>query len=72
MADIVGDRAGRVSLCGADRSVLAGLLLSLGTLAIDRATGFDLIPRWLSGGPDAAMGILTTIAVSMVRWRRWC
>ena len=46
--------------------VLAGLLLSLLTLAIDRATGFDLIPRWLSGGPDAAMGILTTIAVSMV------
>ena len=46
--------------------VLAGLLLSVGTLAIDRATGFDLIPRWISGGPDAAMGILTTIAVSMV------
>ena len=46
--------------------VLAGLLMSLLTLAIDRATGFDLIPRWLSGGPDAAMGILTTIAVSMV------
>jgi uncharacterized membrane protein len=46
--------------------VLAGLLLSLGTLAIDRATGFDLIPRWLTGGPDAAMGILTTVAVSMV------
>jgi uncharacterized membrane protein len=46
--------------------VLAGLLLSVLTLAIDRASGFDLIPRWLSGGPDAAMGILTTIAVSMV------
>lgn len=46
--------------------VLGGLLLSLGTLAIDRATGFDLIPRWLTGGPDAAMGILTTVAVSMV------
>ena len=46
--------------------VLAGLLLSVLTLVIDRATGFDLIPRWLSGGPDAAMGILTTIAVSMV------
>ena len=24
------------------------------------------IPRWLTGGPDAAMAILTTIAVSMV------
>ena len=46
--------------------VLAGLLLSLVTLAIDRATGFEAIPRWLTGGPDAAMGILTTIAVSMV------
>ena len=46
--------------------VLAGLLLSVGTLAIDRVLGFDVIPRWLTGGPDAAMGILTTIAVSMV------
>ena len=46
--------------------VLAGLLLSLVTLAVDRATGFEAIPRWLTGGPDAAMGILTTIAVSMV------
>jgi len=46
--------------------VLVGLLLSLATLAVDRATGFDAIPRWLTGGPDAAMGILTTIAVSMV------
>jgi uncharacterized membrane protein len=46
--------------------VLAGLLLSLFTLAIDRATGFEVIPRWLTGGPDAAMGILTTIAASMV------
>jgi uncharacterized membrane protein len=46
--------------------VLAGLLLSLATLAVDRATGFEAIPRWLTGGPDAAMGILTTIAVSMV------
>jgi len=46
--------------------VLAGLLLSVGTLAVDRLLGFDVIPRWLTGGPDAAMGILTTIAVSMV------
>jgi uncharacterized membrane protein len=44
----------------------AGLLLSVGTLAIDRVTDFDLIPRWITGGPDAAMAILTTIAVSMV------
>jgi len=46
--------------------VLAGVLVSVVTLAIDRAFGFDLIPRWLTGGPDAAMGILTTIAASMV------
>ncbi len=46
--------------------VLGGVLVSIGTIAVDRAAGFGLIPRWLTGGPDAAMGILTTIAVSMV------
>jgi uncharacterized membrane protein len=45
---------------------LAGLVVSVATIAVDRALGFDIIPRWLTGGPDAAMGILTTIAVSMV------
>ena len=46
--------------------VLAGVLVSIGTIAVDRASGFELIPRSFTGGPDAAMGILTTIAVSMV------
>ena len=46
--------------------VLGGLLLSVMTLAVDRARGFDVIPRWLTGGPDAALGILSTIALSMV------
>ena len=46
--------------------VVAGIVLSLGTLTIDRAVGFDMIPRWVTGDPDAALGILTTIAVSMV------
>ena len=46
--------------------VLAGVALSIGTITIDRLTDFDLIPRWMTGGPDAALGILTTIAVSMV------
>ncbi|MGI9051807.1 MAG: DUF2254 domain-containing protein [Ilumatobacteraceae bacterium] len=46
--------------------VLGGLVISIVTLAVDRATGFDVIPRWLTGGPDAAIAILTTIAVSMV------
>jgi uncharacterized membrane protein len=27
---------------------------------------FEMIPRWLTGGPDAASAILETIAVSMV------
>ncbi len=46
--------------------VLGGVVLSLGTLTIDRRAGFDLVPRWMTGGPDAALGILTTIALSMV------
>jgi uncharacterized membrane protein len=46
--------------------VLAGIALSVATVWIDRASGFELIPRWLTGGPDAALGILSTIAISMV------
>jgi uncharacterized membrane protein len=46
--------------------VLAGVLVSIGTIAVDRAADFALIPGWLTGGPDAAMGILTTIPLSMV------
>jgi uncharacterized membrane protein len=46
--------------------VLAGLVLSATTMAIDRALDFGVVPRWLTGGPDAALAILTTIAVSMV------
>src|SRR5215207_113973 len=46
--------------------VVGGVLLSIGTLAIDRNADFELIPQWMTGGPDAAMGILTTIALSMV------
>ena len=46
--------------------VLAGVLLSITTVWIDRAADFELVPRWLTGGPDAALGILTTIAISMV------
>ncbi len=46
--------------------VLGGLILSFGTVAIDRAFDFDLIPRALTGGPDAALAIFTTIAASMV------
>lgn len=46
--------------------VLAGIVLSLATIAIDRAWDFELLPRWLTGGPDAAIAVLTTIAASMV------
>lgn len=46
--------------------VLGGLILSAGTVAIDRIFDFEVIPRLLTGGPDAAIAILTTIAASMV------
>ena len=46
--------------------VLAGVALSLGTIAIDRAFDYELVPHWISGGPDAAMEILGTVAASMV------
>jgi uncharacterized membrane protein len=46
--------------------VLGGIVLSIVTIAIDRATDFELLPSWLTGGPDASIGVLTTIAASMV------
>ncbi len=46
--------------------VLGGVALSFGTIAIDRTFDFKLIPQSLTGGPDAALAILSTIASSMV------
>jgi uncharacterized membrane protein len=46
--------------------VLAGVGLSFGTIAIDRAWDYELIPQSISGGPDAALEILGTVAASMV------
>jgi uncharacterized membrane protein len=46
--------------------VLGGVALSFGTIAIDRATDFDLIPQSLTGGPAAALQVLSTVATSMV------
>src|SRR3954466_8295569 len=46
--------------------VLAGVALSFGTIAIDRASDYTLVPQSLTGGPDAAVQILSTIAASMV------
>ncbi len=46
--------------------VIAGLVLSFVTIAVDRAFDYQLIPEWMTGGPDAAVAVLSTIAASMV------
>src|SRR3954451_19660327 len=46
--------------------VLGGLLLSFLTIAVDGAFDHDLVPEAFTGGPDAAIAILSTIAASMV------
>src|SRR3954447_424590 len=46
--------------------VIAGVVLSIVSIAIDRAFDYAALPRWLTGGPDAATAILETIAASMV------
>jgi uncharacterized membrane protein len=46
--------------------VIAGVGVSFGTIAIDRAFDYELVPEWISGGPDAALEILGTVAASMV------
>jgi uncharacterized membrane protein len=46
--------------------VLAGAVLSFGTIALDRHFGYQAIPVDLVGGPAAATAILSTVAASMV------
>ncbi len=46
--------------------VLAGVGLSFGTIAIDKAYEYRLVPQSISGGPEAALEILATVAASMV------
>jgi uncharacterized membrane protein len=46
--------------------VLAGVGLSFGTIAIDKAYEYKLVPQSITGGPDAALEILGTVAASMV------
>src|SRR6478752_7563770 len=46
--------------------VLIGAALSFTSIAVDEATNYDLVPSSLTGGPDAALQILSTIAASMV------
>ncbi|PWC04292.1 DUF2254 domain-containing protein [Agromyces badenianii] len=46
--------------------VLLGIVVSLSTIAVDRATDYALLPEDMVGGPEAALEILTTVATSMV------
>ena len=46
--------------------VVVGALLSFGTIAIDRAFGYQAIPSRLVGDPQAVIAILSTVAASMV------
>jgi len=46
--------------------VLAGALLSFGTIAVDRYFDYEALPTRVVGGPDAAAFILSTVAASMV------
>ena len=43
-----------------------GVALSFATLWVDGQTGYTLIPQSLTGGPDAALNILNSVATSMV------
>ena len=47
---------------------IAGVALSLATLAVDRATDFDLVPRWLTG--DAGVGAVHPVDDRRPRWSR--
>ncbi|UDY35015.1 DUF2254 domain-containing protein [Dermatobacter hominis] len=46
--------------------VLAGLVLSSVTIWVDRRFDYELVSQSLTGGPDAALQILSTIAASMI------
>jgi uncharacterized membrane protein len=46
--------------------LLAGVALCFATTAIDSASGFDLLPRSVTGSPEGATQILATIAQSTV------
>lgn len=46
--------------------VLAGVGSSFVVLWIDGVFDYNLVPRWMTGGPDAALAILSSIAALMV------
>ena len=45
--------------------LLASLVLAVITLEIDRATGYDLIPRGITGSPSAEQQLLSTAATAI-------
>ena len=46
--------------------IATGISVSVASVSVDRSFDGALIPRWITGGPDAALEILATIAGSMV------
>src|SRR4051812_48310920 len=46
--------------------LVAGALLAVATLAVDRATGYGLIPQSLTGTPSDAQTILSSFATTLV------
>jgi uncharacterized membrane protein len=46
--------------------ILGGLVLSLATIWVDRLFDYEAVPRSITGGPDAALQVLGTVAASMV------
>jgi uncharacterized membrane protein len=46
--------------------LIAGALLAVGTLAVDRATGYRLVPLSLTGTPSDAQTILSSFATALV------
>src|SRR5918994_5830740 len=47
-------------------TVLAGAGLSFGSIALDRRFNYQVVPSSITGGPDAAAEILSSIAASMM------
>src|SRR3954454_6564560 len=46
--------------------LITGALLAVGTLAVDRATGYGLVPHSLTGTPSDAQTILSSFASALV------
>ncbi|MDQ6945264.1 MAG: DUF2254 domain-containing protein [Actinomycetota bacterium] len=46
--------------------VVIGVLISLGTIALDRVNDYELVSQEVIGTPDAVLAILQTVAASMV------